>query len=90
MWPYFFDHLRHCGRSGAPFFFVVTAVIGSLSLGPWGGLIFLGLVAVGLLWVLSAAAEQRDHFERLGKLPPLSDHDWRVARSKLRPSRGRR
>lgn len=86
----FCEHLSHCGRNGAPFFFAFTAVIGSVSLGPWGGLVFLALLGVGLLWVVAGAAAQRDKCERLGKLPPLSDHDWRAARSKLTSQRVRK
>ena len=85
MWPYFCEHLRHCGRNGAPFFFVFTGVIGAVSTGPWGGVLFLALLGGAIIWFCAAVAAQRDKCVPLGKLPPLSNHDWRAARARLKP-----
>jgi hypothetical protein len=88
MWKAFAEYLKECGRHGGAFFLMgllgapACAVLVSL----------LGARAAPALWsvwvILFTAAvvrfvHQWRHPARLGRLPPLSRHDLRVARAKL-------
>lgn len=88
MWKAFAEHFKECGRHSRGFFLLgllgapVCAVLVSL----------LGPEVAYLLWVTWAVVfahgfvkfiHQWRHPVRLGKLPPLSRHDLKAARSKL-------
>ncbi len=88
MWKSFAEHFKECGRHSGGFFLLgllgapLCAAMVSM-LGPW---------TANLLWVTWAVlfahgfvkfVHQWRHPVRLGRLPPLSRHDLRVARSKL-------
>ena len=84
MWRGFCEHLRECGRNGALFACVLGLIFIAAPLGLAGVLVLLGLLLLGAGWVSSEVSSQGNRFERLGKMPPLSDNDLRAARSKLR------
>jgi hypothetical protein len=90
MWRGFCEHLRDCGRNGTLFVYVLGVIFAAAPLGVYGVLVLLGLLLVGAGWVSGEIAAQRNRFERLGKMPPLSDNDLRAARSKLMSHRTRR
>ncbi len=90
MWRGFCDHLRECGRNGSLFALVLGLIFVMAPLGTYGLLALLGLLAGGVAWVGMEMAAQRNKFERLGKLPPLTENDVRAARSKLTARRARR
>ena len=90
MWRGFCEHLRDCGRNGTLFVYVLGVILVAAPLGVYGVLVLLGLLLVGAGWVAGEVAAQRNRFERLGKMPPLSDNDLRAARSKLMSHRARR
>ena len=90
MWRGFCEHLRDCGRNGTLFVYVLAVIFIAAPLGVYGVLGLLALSFIGALWVSGEIAAQRNRFERLGKLPPLSDNDLRVARSKLLSHHARR
>jgi hypothetical protein len=90
MWRGFCEHLRDCGRNGTLFVYVLGVIFVAAPLGVYGVLVLLGLLLVGAVWVSGEIAAQRNRFERLGKMPPLSDNDLRAARSKLMSHRARR
>ena len=90
MWRGFCEHLRNCGRNGTLFVYVLGVILVAAPLGVYGMLALLGLLVVGAWWVSGEIASQRNRFERLGKMPPLSENDLRAARSKLRSPRCRR
>jgi hypothetical protein len=88
MWKAFAEHLKECGRHGGGLFLLgllgapaCAAIVSSL--GEWVMPLLWGLwvilFGIGLLRFI----HQWRHPARLGKLPPLSRHDLRVARSKL-------
>lgn len=83
MWRGFCEHLRECGRNGALFAYVLGTILVAVPLGVYGVLVLVGLLVLGAGWVSGEVASQRNRFERLGKMPPLSENDLRVARSKL-------
>jgi len=83
MWHGFCEHLKECGRNGGPFCFALVAVLGMGALGAWGMAVFAAVLVLGIIWVWMAVAEQRQKFEKLGKMPPLSENDLSRARSKL-------
>ncbi|HEU0011637.1 MAG TPA: hypothetical protein VFT34_17610 [Verrucomicrobiae bacterium] len=83
MWQGFCEHLKECGRNGAPFCLAVVAVLCMGALGDWGLAVFAVVLAAGIAWVWASVAEQRQKFERLGKMPPLSENELHRARSKL-------
>ena len=90
MWRGFCEHLKDCGRNGTLFAFVLGLILVMAPLGMYGVLALLGLGAGGAAWVGMEVAAQRNKFERLGKLPPLTENDVRAARSKLTARRARR
>jgi hypothetical protein len=90
MWRGFCEHLKECGRNGTLFALVLGLIFVMAPLGAYGVLALLGLLSVGAAWVVMEVAAQRNKFERLGKLPPLTENDVRVARSKLTAHRVRR
>ena len=88
MWKAFAEHLKECGRHSGAFFLLgllgAPACIVLVSL--------LGQWAATLLWstwavlMIHGGVKFVHHWRnpvRLGRLPPLSRHDWKVARSKL-------
>jgi len=83
MWHGFCEHLRECGRNGTLFVFVLATIFVLAPMGTLGVLALLGLLIGGAAWVAGEIAAQRNHHERLGKMPPLSENDLRAARSKL-------
>ena len=91
MWRGFCEHLKDCGRNGTLFAFVLGLIFVMAPLGTYGVLALLGLLAGGAAWVvMMEVAAQRNKFERLGKLPPLTESDVRAARSRLAIRRVRR
>ena len=83
MWQGFCEHLKECGRNGGPFCFALATVLCTGALGVWGMAVFATLLVVGIGWVWMAVAQQRQKFEKLGKMPPLSENELSRARSKL-------
>ena len=83
MWQGFCEHLKECGRNGTPFCVALVAVLCLGALGAWGLPVFAAAGAVAIGWVWVAVAEQRQKFEKLGKMPPLSENELHRARSKL-------
>lgn len=83
MWQGFCEQLKDCGRNGAPFSFAFVAVLCVGALGAWGLAVFAAMLAAGIGWVWACAAAQRQKFEKLGKMPPLSENELHRARSKL-------
>jgi hypothetical protein len=69
---------------------VLGLILVMAPLGTYGVLALLGLLAGGAVWVGMEIATQRNKFERLGKLPPLTDNDVRAARSRLMARGARR
>jgi|GEM_PF-6939421 hypothetical protein len=90
MWQGFCEHLKECGRNGAPFCFALAAVLGMGALGTWGVAMFLAVLAIGISVVWAFIADQRQKFEKLGKMPPLSENELNRARSKLVSCRTKR
>ena len=84
MWEGFCEKLmEHC-RDGTLFFvssFVV--LLSGLFWNHGGELLLCGYVLVVLFRFGVAAAQQRDRFEKLGRMPPLSERDLQIARGKL-------
>ena len=83
MWQGFCEHLKECGRNGAPFCFALVAVLCLGALGAWGLTVFASVLAAGIGWAWATVAGQRQRFQKLGKMPPLSENELRAARSKL-------
>lgn len=84
MWEGFCEKLREHGRDGTMFF--VSCLIVLLSGLFWnhgGELLLGGFVLIVMVRFGIAAAQQRDRFEKLGRMPPLSERDLQIARSKL-------
>ena len=79
----FCEHLKERGRNGGPFCFALATVLGMGTLGAWGVVVFVAALVVGIGWVWVSIADQRQKFEKLGKMPPLSENDLSRARSKL-------
>jgi len=92
MWKTFAEYLKECGRHSGAFF-----LIGLLGAPACAVLVsWLGAWAAPALWsgwgILFAAAlarfiHQWRHPVRLGRLPPLSRHDLRAARARLKNCR---
>jgi membrane protein implicated in regulation of membrane protease activity len=94
MWKAFAEHLKECGRHGGGLFLfgllgapACAAVVSSL--GEWAAIVLWSAWAVLFTMGLTRFIHQWRHPVRLGRLPPLSRHDLRVARSKLRNHRQR-
>ena len=83
MWQGFCEHLKDCGRNGSPFCFALAAVLCMAALGDWGLAVFAAVLVAGVVWVWASIAGQRQKFEKLGKMPPLSENELHRARSKL-------
>ncbi|MEY2408129.1 MAG: hypothetical protein QOF48_799 [Verrucomicrobiota bacterium] len=90
MWRGFCEHLKDCGRNGTLFVYVLAILFTAATLGVYGIVGVIGLGFIGAMWVSSEISAQGNRFDRLGKMPPLSDNDLRVARSKLMSPRSRR
>jgi len=91
MWEGFCERLREYGRDGSLFVFVFLVMLPSGLFWDHGGAAFLGgFVLVFLCRVGIAFAGQRDRFEKLGRMPPLSERDLQTARTKLTAGRGTR
>ena len=89
MWRGFCEHLRSCGRNGTLFVYVLGLIFIAAPMGVYGVLVLLGLSLLGAGWVSGEVSSQANRFEPLGKMPPLSDRDLYVARSKLLNSSAR-
>jgi hypothetical protein len=88
MWEGFCEKLREYGRDGALFFVSSLVVLLSGLFWNHGGEMLLGgFVLIFLFRFGLAVANQRDRFEKLGRMPPLSERDLQVARGKLRDCR---
>jgi membrane protein implicated in regulation of membrane protease activity len=88
MWKAFAEHLKECGRHGGGLFLIgllgapaCAAVVSSL--GESAALVLWSIWAVLFAKGLARFIHQWRNPARLGRLPPLSRHDLRVARSKL-------
>jgi hypothetical protein len=96
-WSSFFGHLRDCGRNGNLFVFGLAGFLGILAFAIAVSKTELlksvlpllpGLGLLVMVWVCVAIRRARvRRRERLHR-SPLSDDELRVARSKLRKSRG--
>jgi hypothetical protein len=88
MWKAFAEHLKECGRHGGGLFLFgllgapVCATLVSW-LGEWAAPMLWAVWLILFLHGLARFVHQWRHPVRLGRLPPLSRHDLRVARSKL-------
>jgi hypothetical protein len=87
MWSGFFEHLRECGRDATLFIYACLAVaaawsvvpsLGRLSIPVLAGPFLIALARFVLVWKRASRG-----FEKLGRLPPLSDQDRRKARERL-------
>src|SRR5882672_2207016 len=85
MWKAFAEHLKECGRHGGGLFLIgllgapaCVAVVSSL--GESAALVLWSIWAVLFAKGLSRFIREWRHPARLGRLPPLSRHDLRVAR----------
>ena len=94
MWKSFAEHFRECGRNGTLFVFALLGVMaGALVLSAAGK---PGVTTLWVIWtVLFVRACMKfvhdwRHPARLGHLPPLSQNDLTVARSKLMKYRTQR
>jgi hypothetical protein len=87
MWKAFAEHFKECGRNGTLFVFALAGVmLATLVTSVLGDAAITTLwITWGVLLIRSGARFVRDwkNPARLGKLPPLSQHDLRSARSKL-------
>ena len=98
MWRAFAEQFKECGRSGTLFIFAVLAVFPLLilgsevatGLGDWAIPVFTGLWLVFVGVALGNFIYTWRHPARLGRLPPLSQNDLAVARSKLMKHRATR
>jgi hypothetical protein len=87
MWKAFAEHFKECGRNGTLFVFALMAILLTTffvsALGK--GVIVTLWIAWAVLLVRSAVkfVHEWKNPARLGKMPPLSQHDLRTARSKL-------
>jgi hypothetical protein len=89
MWHGFCEKLKECGRDGNLFFITFQVLLLSGLFWNHGGSLFLlGFVILLALCTVVMIVGQRDRFERLGRLPPLSERDLQAARARL--VRGRR
>ena len=88
MWKAFAEHLKECGRHGGGLFLLgllgapACAVLISW-LGKWAAQTLWAVWLILFLGGLARFIHQWRNPARLGRLPPLSRHDLRVARSKL-------
>ena len=83
MWESFFETLRNCGKS-APLFVFLVFLIGAFT--PLWGIGGWAILPILLVFCLARVVRfTRQHLARgrLGKLPPLSQNEKEVARSKL-------
>ena len=62
---------------------MLGAILALAPMGTYGVLALCGLLLAGLAWAWHEAAALRNKYERLGKMPPLSENDLHRARSKL-------
>jgi uncharacterized membrane protein HdeD (DUF308 family) len=94
MWRAFCQQLKECGRNGSLFIFALLGVLAGALL-----ITAMGKVALTVLWLFGAGVlaracarviRQSRPPPRLGKFPPLSSEDLRVARLKLRSRRPQR
>jgi hypothetical protein len=87
MWKAFAEHFKECGRNGTLFVFALLAVmLMTLFVSALGkGVITTLWIAWSVLLIRSGVRFVHDwkNPARLGKMPPLSQHDRRIARSKL-------
>jgi magnesium-transporting ATPase (P-type) len=94
MWKAFAEQFKECGRNGTLFVFALLGVMaGSLVTSAMGK---SGVTALWAVWTIllvrGCVRFVRDwkNPSRLGRLPPLSQNDLRVARSKLMKYRNER
>ena len=98
MWKAFAEQFKECGRNGTLFIISVAGAAPLLlftsalaeALGKWALPIFGGAWLLVLGGGLVSFVHTWRHPDRLGKLPPLSQNDLRVARSKLTKHRSSR
>jgi hypothetical protein len=87
MWKAFAEHFKECGRNGTLFVAALMAILlVTFFVSAWGkGVIITLWVAWSVLLMRSGIRFVYDwkNPARLGKMPPLSQHDRRIARSKL-------
>jgi hypothetical protein len=91
-WSGFCEHFRNCGRNGAIFVAALAAFFGVLIVGvifrhenliPEFPKVLAAILIFTMIWVGVALRRARLARTRL-RFPPLSDHDLRVAKSKLK------
>lgn len=87
MWKAFAEHFKDCGRNGTLFVLALLAVLScgilTTSIGRGGVAALWGLWTVLALRSAVRFVREWRHPARLGRLPPLSQNDLKVARSKL-------
>ena len=87
MWDGFCEHLKECGRNGTIFVFAVATVIVSPFLAMWMGAYASYAVGGFAGWLVyhsvASIVRQCRGYEKLGKMPPLSQNEWKAARKKL-------
>ena len=87
MWTSFCQHLCGCGRDATVFIVALASMLTGLIFVPAMGWLVWPVLGILLCWlavltiraVLRAARPE----PKLGRLPPLSERDWRKARERL-------
>ena|SRR5436309_1090778 len=95
MWKAFAEQFKKCGQNGTLFIVALLAQVPLIlfasalvqALGDFAVPLILGLWLLALFGGLASFVHAWRHPARLGKLPPLSQNDLSVARSKLRKNR---
>jgi len=91
MWKAFAEQFKECGRNGTLFVFALVMLFPILvgtahladHLGTFAVPAFVGFWLLLLASSLGSFIHQWRHPKRLGRLPPLSQHDLAKARTKL-------
>ena len=96
-WASFFEHMRGCGRHAALFLMALPALLVLIAIGvsldqafPQARVPALSVIACcALAWLFAVIRRARTRRRQRLERQPLSDNEWRIARSKLRRA-GRR
>jgi hypothetical protein len=92
MWDSFCHYLKECGRDGCWFLYGLVPI--SLAAFFWeqgGDRVLLGLLLLLALRTVRGCCRSLRAPEKVGRQPPLSENEWKIARAKLlRPRSGMR
>ena len=88
MWTSFWQHLCDCGRNATLFMIALLAMLAGVLFVPAMGWVvwplFGGLLIRMALMIIRGVLRAARPEPKLGRLPPLSERDWRKARERLR------